>query len=230
MGARRMEQAFTLVEILLAASIGSLVLWLLVAFLNRSVTAGTSIATRMRGSTSAAALFERIESDAASSLAVAAPPSDLFGAPNADGHEIDLYGRDALRRPYRWAYTFDATAATVTRYALGGAAPLAGSVTSGVTSFTAVPARVSDLRNPTSPAYDPLFAPSNASDVAIPVDAGATGGNGLVLLHLTASGFDAHTILASPDAPTSFTVVVSATPSPAPTITPTPQPLVMTTP
>jgi hypothetical protein len=55
----------------------------------------------------------------------------------------------------------------------------------------------------------------------------AIGGNRLVVVQIVASGVNRSVLLASEDAPTTFTVVVDYTPSPAPVVTPTLTPVPM---
>jgi hypothetical protein len=221
-----------LAEVLAGALIGAILLWAVLAFADRAIASGQGLNARMQASTGAAHLVERLGSEASSALAVYVPASDVFGNGNADGHEVDFYAQDGSHRPYLWAYTYDASASSVTCYAIAiGSAPIAGEVVSGIDAFTATAVVANDLSNAASNAYDPLFAGANAPDVpyAFPGELAATGGNRLVALSLRASGVNRRIMLASADAPTAFTVVVTYTPSPAPAITATPAPLVMGT-
>lgn len=224
----RAQAGFTLVEIVASAAVGAVLLWCLLAFANRTLFGAEALDRRLQASAGAAHAIERMTSEAASALAVYVPATDAFGASNADGHEVDFFTRDASHRPYGWAYDFDASAHTLTRYALGGA-PLAGEAVSNIDAFSATAATVDDLSNAASIAYDPLFAGARATDVpfAFTDMPGAIGGNRLVVLQITASGTSRRVTLASADAPASFTVVVSYTPSPAPLVTPTPVPLTL---
>jgi prepilin-type N-terminal cleavage/methylation domain-containing protein len=229
----RMQAGFTLIEILVGAAIGVVLLWGVLAMADRTIGAAQALDQRLQATAGTAHLAERLESDASSALAIYVPATDVFGNANADGHEADFYSEDASHRPYAWAYTFDANARTITRYAIApGSPPAAGEAVAQIDGFTATPATVADLANAASPAYDPLFANAHASDVpyAFPAMPQAVGGNRLVALQFTASGVNRRILLASPDTPTAFTVVVTYTPSPTPIITPTPSPLVMTTP
>jgi hypothetical protein len=199
-----------LAEIVVGAAIAAVLLWTLLALANRTIASAEALNVRLQATAGAAHLLERLDSEAASALAIGAPSSS----------EIDFTGQDASHRPYAWSYIYDAAAKTVTRYALeSGSAPVAGEVVSQIDAFVATPVNASDLSNAASSAYDPLFAAVNAPDVA---------GNRLVMLQIIASGVNRRVFLANVDAPTAFTVVITYTPSPAPPATPTPAPLVMT--
>lgn len=227
--AMRGQAGFTLIEVVVGAAIGAVLLWCVLTFANRTIFGEEALGERLQASAGAAHALERMSSEAASALAVYVPASDAFGNANGDGHEIDFFTRDASHRPFAWAYDFNASSRTLTRYGLGGSAPAAGETISGIDAFSATPATVNDLDNASSPAYDPLFAGANAIDVpyAFTDMPGAIGGNRLVVLQITASGVERRETLASPDAPTSFTVVVTYTPSPAPVVTATPAPLTL---
>jgi prepilin-type N-terminal cleavage/methylation domain-containing protein len=226
------EYGFTLIETMIAAAIAATLTGAVVLLASRSIAAAGVYGTRLTSTSAAGDLGERLSSDAASALAIGVPAVDAWGANNADGHEVDFFSADESHRPYRWAYAFNARSATVTRYAIAGAAAIAGSAFAPVNAFVATALRASDVSNPAASSYDPLFAAANATDVAIPLAAqpGAFGGNGLVELRITASGVDRRIDLAAADTPTAFTVVVAFTPSPAPVPTATPAPLAITTP
>jgi hypothetical protein len=167
-------------------------------------------------------------SEASSALAVYVPSSDVSGNSNSDGHEVDYYAQDASHRPYVWTYTYSAAAQTLTRYSVvPGASPAAGESVSNIDGFSVQTQPASALSNPASPVYDPLFPGTHATDVLYPFppNAAALGGNGLVVLQITASGVNERAFLASADAPTQFTVTIVYTPSPVPVATATPSPI-----
>jgi len=221
------ERGFTLIEILVGAAIAFFVMWGLVAFAARSAAWTQASNQRLNASANAGRLLERLSSEAASAWAVYVPSTDVLGANNADGHEVDFFSEDGAHRIYRWAYRFDATSKTLTRYALGANGPLAGDALGDIDAFSASAQSVRALGSPSSPAYDPLFATASAPDVPFSFAAvpNALGGNRLVAITLVASGVDRNVVLASEDAPTAFTVVVNYTPSPSPAVTPTVTPL-----
>ncbi|HVA27760.1 MAG TPA: prepilin-type N-terminal cleavage/methylation domain-containing protein [Candidatus Baltobacteraceae bacterium] len=195
---RRAESGYTLVEILVAAAIAAFVVWGLVALADRFVANAATLNARLNAQATADRLVERIASDAVSAWTLSAPTPD----------EIDFFAEDGSHRPFTWAYRYDAATRRVTRST--------GEVFDALDGFSARAVDVSDLWNPGAAAYDPLFARSHAS---------STTGNALVALHLTGSGVDRTEVLASGSSPTTFTVVVRFTPSPAPIATPTPIPL-----
>lgn len=224
------QAGFTLIETLLGAAIAVVMVWALVAMANRLVASAAAANLRLRAGANAARLIERLSSEAASSLAVYVPATDALGQSNGDGHEVDFFAQDGAHRTYGWAYTFNRKAQTLTRYALtGGSTPVAGDALDGIDAFSATAASVTQLETPSSPAYDPLFAGTNAPDVPYTFAAmpNAVGGNRLVVVQLVASGVNRSVLLASDDAPTAFTVVVDYTPSPAPVVTATPSPVPM---
>ena len=224
------QAGFTLIETLIGAAIAVIMIWALVAMADRLAAAAAAANQRVVAGANAARLVERLSAEAAGSLAVYVPATDVLGQNNGDGHEIDIYTQDGAHRSYAWAYTFDAAAQTLTRYTLtAGSAPVAGDVLSDIDRFSAGAATVAQLGVPSSLAYDPLFAGANAADVpySFATMPNAVGGNRLVVVQLAASGVDRSVLLASEDAPTAFTVLVNYTPSPAPVITPTPSPIPM---
>ncbi len=213
------QAGFTLIETLVGAAIAVVMIWTLVVMADRLVASAAAANLRLVASANAGRLVERLSSEAASALAVYVPATDVLGAANSDGHELDFSTQDGAHRTYAWAYTFDSAAQTLTRYTLtGGGAPVAGDVLRRIDSFSATTAPVTQLGTPSNPAYDPLFAGANATDVP---------GNRLVAVQVVASGVDRSVLLATEDAPTAFTVVVNYTPSPPPVVTPTPSPIPM---
>ncbi|HTV91946.1 MAG TPA: prepilin-type N-terminal cleavage/methylation domain-containing protein [Verrucomicrobiae bacterium] len=213
------QAGFTLIETLVGAAIAAVMIWALVVMADRLAAGAAAANRRVVASANVGRLVERLSSEAASALAIDVPATDVLGAANSDGHEIDFSTQDGAHRTYAWAYTFDSAAQTLTRYTLNGTgAPVAGDVLSDIDSFSAAAATVTQLGVPSSPAYDPLFAGTHAIDVP---------GNRLVVVQVVASGVDRSVLLASEDAPTAFTVVVTYTPSPPPVVTPTPSPVPM---
>lgn len=216
------QAGFTLIETVVGAAIGVTILWCMLAFADRMIFWSASANERLNAVANAERLVERMSSEAASSLAVYVPATDALGASNGDGHEVDFFTEDGAHRTYGWAYNFATATKTVTRYTLDpGNAATAGDTLADIGSFRARPLTVSQLG-----AYDPLFAGATASDVPYTFAAmpGALGGNRLVAVQITASGVNRSVLLASADAPTAFTVVVTYTASPAPLATATPVP------
>lgn len=225
------ERGFTLIEIVVAAAIGAMLLWGMLVLANRTAASAEALDARLYASAGVSHLLERMTSEAASALAVYVPPTDVLGESNSDGHEVDFYAQDASHRSYAWSYTYDAAAKALTRYAFApGVAPVAGERIASIDAFVASSVAASAISDSQNPAYDPLFASASARDVAyaIPSYPAAIGGNRLVALQIAASGVDTRALLASADAPTAFTVVIAYTPSPAPIATPTPAPQTLT--
>lgn len=205
------QAGFTLIETLIGAAIGALLVWGVLVFAGRMVAWGNAANQRVNAVAGADRLVERMSSEAASSMAVYVPATDALGASNTDGHEVDFFTEDGAHRTYGWAYTFSSAAKTVTRYTLNpGNAATAGDTLAQIDTFSASALLVTQLAS-----YDPLFAGASTSDVP---------GNRLVAVQITASGVNRSVLLASADAPTAFTVVVTYTASPAPIATPTPVP------
>ncbi len=219
------QGGFTLIETVVGAAIGVTILWALLAFADRLVFWAQATNQRVNAVADADRLVERMSSEAASAFAVWVPATDALGASNGDGHEVDFFTEDGAHRVYTWAYNYSAAASTITRYTLNpGNAPSPGDTLGSIDAFSASALSVSELGS-----YDPLFAGASASDVPFSFSAmpGAIGGNRLVAVQITASGVDRSVLLASADAPTAFTVVVTYTPSPAPVATATPVPPTM---
>jgi type II secretory pathway pseudopilin PulG len=198
------EAGFSLIETLLGAAIAAIVLWALVATVSRLALGSAAADRRVNAIANASRLLERLAADAASAQSITANPN---------GTEVDFVAQDGAHRTYAWSYAFNAANGTVTRST--------GDLYSAVDGFTVSAVAAGDLSNAASPAYDPLFASASAPSVA---------GNALVAVNLTAAGVQQEALLATPDAPTAFTVVVLYTPSPTPLVTATPAPLSLTTP
>ncbi len=205
------QAGFTLIETLIGAAISVLLVWGVLVFADRMVAWANAANQRVNAVAGADRLVERMSSEAASSMAVYVPATDALGASNSNGHEVDFFTEDGAHRTYGWAYSFSPAAKTVTRYTLNPGNPaIAGDTLVDIDTFSASALSVTQLAS-----YDPLFAGASASDVP---------GNRLVAVQITASGVDRSVLLASADAPTAFTVVVTYTASPAPVVTATPSP------
>lgn len=223
---RESQAGFTLVELVIGAAIAAVVIGALVAFASRLAQTTSALGTRVQSQSAAQRLMERLTAEAASAWAVYVPATDVNGNANADGHEIDFFSEDGSHRAYSWAYSFDATQKAITRYAFApGTAAIAGEAIGPIDTFAATTVPVTQVGT-----IDPLFAGSSASPVLYRFDASpsAVGGNALVRLQIGASGVNRSELLASGGAPTTFTVIVNYTPSPAPIVTPTPVPLIFT--
>lgn len=211
------QRGFSLIEVVVATAIAFVLGWLLIRVAHDVVLAAAHLDARLSAHGAADRLAEPLHSDAASAWSVFVPSSDVTGASNADGHELDFATEDASHRSYWWAYCFHSTTQNVVAYVyVPGGTPQQTHVYDGITNFTAGVHPVTALGQPSDPMYDPLFA--NATLTPVDVDFGwnahALGGNHLVRAEITAPGVDRILALASGTAPSHFTVVVTYTPSP----------------
>lgn len=222
---RTSQRGFTLIETLVASAIATLLIAGLVLTVSRLVSSASSLNTRLVAETAADHALERMTSDAASSWASYVPANDAYGRDNADGHEVAFFSEDAAHRPLSWAYDYDASTRHLLRLTFSpGAVPNRDEDLGAFDAFAATPIDASTLG-----ASDPLFAMSSIPDVVYGFDASATarGGNGLVRVELVAAGARESVFLASGTSPTTFTVVVTYTPSPTPIVTSTPAGMVL---
>jgi hypothetical protein len=208
-----------LFEVLIAAAIGFVLTWLLVRLASQTIFAAAHLDARLTGRSATDRLAERLESDAAGAWSIFVPDNDVFGANNADAHELDFTTQDASHNTYWWAYNYSATSARVTNYAYApGTPPIPGDVFDGITGFGAESHPVTDLSNANSDIYDALFAGATVTPVDFDFgwsQSAANGGNSLTRVQLEAAGVDRTILLSSATAPTHFTVVVEYTSPPA---------------
>jgi hypothetical protein len=208
-----------LIEILVASAVAFILTWLLVRLAGQTIFAAAHLDARLTGRSTTDRLAERLESDAAGAWSIFIPAKDVFGAENADAHELDFTSQDASHHTYWWAYGYAPATNRVTVYAYTPGSPaLAGDEFDGITGFGAESHPVTDITDPHSDVYDALFA--NANVTPVDFDFGfsrtaATGGNRLTRVQLEATGVDRTILLSSATAPTHFTVVVDYTPPPA---------------
>lgn len=216
------QRGYTLVELLIAAAIAFVIGSLLVRLAHTTIFAAAHLDARLSARNAADRLDERLTADATSAWSVFVPPSDVLGASNADGHELDFVSEDGAHRQYWWAYDFDSAVSRVTKFTyVPGAAPVRGNAFDGITAFAARTHPITDLGNGASDAYDPLFAGDALTAVDVPFgwSGSAVGGNHLVRVGIAAAGVDRNLMLSSGTAPSHFTVIVDYTPPP-PTATP----------
>jgi prepilin-type N-terminal cleavage/methylation domain-containing protein len=216
------QRGFSLVEIVVASAIAFTIGALLVWLSHTTILAASHLDARLTARSTVDRFTERLAAGAASAWSVFVPARDVLGNANGDGHELDFVSEDAAHESYWQAYDYDARAAQVTAYAYApGTTPVAGDVYAGIAGFAAETHPLTDLADPASDAYDPLFAGDTLVPVDVPFDWGgnAVGGNHLVRVRVAAVGIDRTTLLSSGSAPSHFTVVVDYTPAPP---TPTP--------
>ena len=226
----------TLIEVMVATAAGLVVLVAVVAIVSGMVSGAAKADAKVQSHAAVDGLAERLESEAAGAWAVYVPATDATGADNSDGHAVAFYAQDGSHKTYGWQYVFDAQSGDVTRYAYDPANIVATAQNTetipGITAFSAQAATANDVvGNSRSTAYDPLFAGATVTAATVVYPQGPPGGNGVVAVSIGAPNGDASTLrLASGTAPSSFTVVVTFTPSPAPAAPPTATPGAITTP
>jgi hypothetical protein len=204
-----------LVDVLAGAAIGLVIFGFLVSLLHAMVVTAASRHALMLARTQSQQLLERMRSESKSAWSIGIPQNDVFGASNADGHEIDFTTENSAREIYHWAYEYDAASQTLTRYTVtGSASPLPGPSANGITAFSAQRYAASEISDPSSPIYDPLFAGLSVTPVSYVLPDGSVAGNGFVRVALSAAGTSLRELLATGVAPTQFTVVVEYTPPP----------------
>ncbi len=206
-----------LLEVLIAAAVGTLLLWVLVRAGSTLIAAATALDARVVATRSLDRLADRLGSDSALAWSIFVPPSDLLGNANADGHEVDIESQDAQHARFRWAYLFAGGTQRVTLYADTTTGLRVADVFSGITAFRAEVHPIGDLSDPRSTVFDPLLAGSGAPAVAYDYGwspSAAVGGNALARIVIAASGSARTLLLASATAPSGYHVVVEYTPGP----------------
>jgi prepilin-type N-terminal cleavage/methylation domain-containing protein len=213
----RGQRGFSLLEVLIASAIAVLLAAQSIALVHTLVLGASASARRVRATSSASELQARLIASSGTAWSVFVPRDDVLGVANADGHEVDFVTQDVTRRSFWWAYTFDAVRRRVTQYAYSpSGAVRAGTTYDEIGAFHADAYPVSNVTNPSSPHYDPLFAGAAVRDVSMPFDwtPQAPGGNGLVRITIGGTGVHRVATLAPATAPTRFTVVLTYTPAP----------------
>ena len=216
------QRGFSLIELLVAAAIAFVVGWQLLALIHTTVLGSKRLDAALRAHSAADRLEERLADDADTAWSVFVPRTALDGSDNRDGHEVDFVTEDGSHRSYWWAYVYDARASRVTNYAYTpGGTRMTGETYDGIDVFAAVVHPITDLAQPSSPAFDPLFASVSVAPVDVPFGLGpdAIGGNHLVRVQCAGGGVRRDALLSAGTAPSRFTVVVEYTPA-APTPTP----------
>ncbi|MGH7737287.1 MAG: hypothetical protein ACREMP_05400 [Candidatus Tyrphobacter sp.] len=215
-GAKRLRQrGAALLDLVVGAAVALMIFGLLVCVLHSTVAAAASRHATMLARTQVVQTLQRMDAQAASSWSIFVPSTDLNGQSNSDGHEVDFTTQDATRRLYHWAYLYDTSAKTLTRYLLAaGSAPIAGAVAPGITGFTASAYPATAISDPSTPIYDPLFAAVTVTPVAYALPDGSIAGNAFVQVRISGAGTSQSDLLATSLAPTQFTVVVQYTPPP----------------
>lgn len=214
-------RGFTLIEMLLAVAIAAV----LGTFLLRSATAvlhWTLLeSTRAAEHAQIGELVDRLQAEEDSAWAIFTPLRDVTGGPNADGHEVDFFTRDATNKTYFWAYTYDAAAQTLTRSLYGTpGGPVTTDVTyTGITGFFARTYPITALQDPSSKIYSPLYNAATLHEGAVSFFPGTpiAGGNQITYVKIQSPTLVRELQLATQTAPSGFIVVLQYTPAPTPT-------------
>jgi type II secretory pathway pseudopilin PulG len=206
------QRGFTLIDLMVGTAIAILIASLCIAVVHALLGWTARAETTVSATSSLDRLADRWDAAAASAWAIFTPANDVFGAANADGHEFDIATQDDQRRTSYRAYVYSANARKLSEYVYGspGDAPIAtGDVTTGITAFSAQTAKPSTLG-------DPLFTRSTIADadVGVGLESQAIGGNRITSVAISAGSLQRTIALASGTAPSSFTIVLTYTPSP----------------
>ncbi len=221
MVAVKQQAGFSLVEVLVAAAVFIVVSLAMLASLHASAQWIQSTSSRNAQQAALARLIERWRAESASAWAIFSPAADVMGNPNIDGHELDFFLRDGRNQPVFWAYYWDKTAQTLTRflYAPGKTRVQDGDPIPNITAFDAQTSPVGSITDATAAVYLPMFDPSGAAaDVNFGYGPNVIGGNRLTNVRITTPHDDRSVLLETGTAPSGFTVVMNYTP--APTATP----------
>ena len=214
------ERGFSLLEVLVALGIGTLVLLGAADATIGLLHARTIAAARLNDRAAIAALIAAIRSDNETATGFAIPATDSAGAPNLDAHAFDLRTRDAgfgeRIVEYRWVAAGGAQPASVLRSELdpsGVAAPVLAQRYAGITALAARSVALSALAGGGSDG-DALFAGATLHDVAVDLGDGASAGNALLAVTIASAHTRRTVRLANLAAPTHFTYVLPYTPAP----------------
>ncbi len=214
------ERGFSLLEVLVALGIGTLVLLGAANAIAGLLHARATAAARFNDRAATAALIAAIRSDNETATGFSIPPTDSAGAPNLDTHAFDLCTRAAGRAEriveYRWVAADATQPARVLRSEIDASGILAARLTQSYAGITALSARsvaLSALAGGGSDG-DPLFDGATLHDVAIDLGDGASAGNALLAITIATAHALRTVRLANLAAPTHFTYVLQYTPAP----------------
>lgn len=214
-------RGFTLLETVVAIAVAVLLGLLLFHVLGQLLLAGRLQAQRDTAQDAVLRLTDNLTTEEDDAWAIYVPPADVLGTSNGDGHEVDFFARDGKQQPYFWAYNYDASAHTLTRYRFGspGGAASADVTYSDITGFSARTYPVTALQDASTPVYSPMYASATLQSGIVQFYPGMpwiAGGNNITDVHIEAEGYRRDVQLATSTAPSGFTVVLNYTPSPGP--------------
>jgi len=214
------ERGFSLLEVIVALGIGTLVLIGATDATFGMLHARATAAARLNDRSALAALVAAIRSDNETATGFSIPATDSAGAANLDAHAFDLRTRDAATGErvveFRWVAADTTQPARVLRSELdpsGGTAPVVTQRYDGITALSARSVSLSALAGGGSDG-DPLFAGATLHDVALDLGDGATAGNALLAVTIASAHAQRTLRLANLAAPTRFTYVLQYTPAP----------------
>lgn len=209
----RSQRGFTLLETLIALALALPLGLVLLGIVGGGLRAATAAATAGANADAVATLVERLDAEAHSAAAIFTPQNDVLGIPNCDAsgacHEVDFFTRDAHNAPHFWAYRYDASAKTLTRYAYDDLG------SNGPANLRPHGARIANLnafgaqRIPISQVAIPALAGYVARDVVVPFGyPGVAGGNVLVVVDVANDALHLRHELVPRLAATGFSVIV----------------------
>lgn len=222
---KRPQCGFTLLETMVAVAVVLAVGFFVLSALASAHRWNAALASRRASETSIGSLADRLEAEEDSAWAIFTPPADVYGAPNADGHELDFFLRDAQNRAHFWAYRYDAAGHSLQRLLYGKSGDRAiadGAPLKNIDDFFARTYPVTALQDSASPIYSALYggAALHPAEVRFdPAQPWIAGGNQItyVRIHSAQSGRELQ--LSTQTAPSGFIVVARYTPSPPATPT-----------
>lgn len=216
----RSQAGFTLLETVLALAI-ALPLGLALLGLFGAGIRGANAATTLGAQRHALATFvERLDAEAHGAAAIFTPANDVLGQtacdPNGICRELDFFTRDAQGTARFWAYRYDPSSRSLTRYAyddLNTGGPVnarpSGIGVSNVASFGVQRIPISLVTIPALGSYAP-------QDVVVPFGyPGVAGGNALVVVDVSNGASHLRHELAPRLTATGFSVVVGTYAPPA---------------
>ena len=208
----------TLIEIMVAAAIFAVVAFILVGLIYEYDLGSKRLSSVQASRAGIAHLLDQWESDQSSADSVFIPDTDVLRADNtANPHEVDFYSKDASNRPYYWAYYYDPAAHTLQRYdypSPGSTATKDGNALRAITQFTPSLHAISEVTNPRSPIYFPIFGGTRDFDVKLGAGSNAIGGTHIVHIDVATAKEIIPVELEANGAPSGFTVVLNYTPAP----------------
>ena|GEM_PF-1799856 len=215
----RSQRGFTLLETLIALAVALPLGVVLLGIVGGGLRAATAAASAGANADAVAILVERLDAEAHSAAAIFTPQNDVLGIPNCDAggacHEVDFFTRDAHNAPHFWAYRYDPSTKTLTRYVYDDLG------SSGPANLRPYGARIANLsafgakRIPISQVAIPALAGYVARDVIVPLGyPGVAGGNALVVVDVANDALHLRHELVPRLTATGFSVVVGTyTPS-----------------